>query len=156
MQMSENAKDKEVYILRLTREQENIIERACELFARLCIGQFNQIPYFLMDNRIRVDDWCRRRDDATEALRLAACIIFGRNQYGDPDCQKTDDHMRAWEVYEVLRYHRCWNDNPEGGWGVCFDKPMSLRGEPLPKCMIEKGGVIVDDGSYSHGTRQNR
>ena len=148
--MSRKEKDDEVFILRLTRDQEIIVEQACELLARLHIGQFEQIPFFMMEHSKDVDEWCRRRDDARDALKLAACLIFGRNMYGMPDCQKTESHHRAWSVYEVLRYHRCWHDNPDGGTGVCYDKPMSLNGEPLPKCMIEKGGVIIDDGSNSH------
>ena len=89
-----------------------------------------------------VNEYCRRRDDAKDALKLAACLMFGRNAYGQPDIEKKSEmHQRAWSVYEVMRYTRCWHDNPDGdSWSVCYDKPMQWLDEPLAKCQIVEGG----------------
>lgn len=123
-------------ILELTREQANVIENACELIARLAIGQFETVTEKILPYKDR--DFCRKRDDANDALNLAAKIMFGRNQYNMPDCQKKDIlHQRAWNIYQVLRYTRCWHDYPEGDhFSVCFDKPMNLTDEPMPTCKI--------------------
>lgn len=133
---------KEQYTLTLSREQAIIVESACELYARLKIGQFNRITEMMLDIK-NVEDYCFRRDIADGILKTAACVIFGMNQYGLPDVTKDIPHNRAWDVYQVLRYTRSWHENPKGGWTVNYDKPMSLIGEPLPKCEIE----VVGNGS---------
>ncbi len=142
-------KENERVVLEMTREQALIVENACELLARLHIGQFKTITEMVLPyHRKDIDDYCRRRDDADEALNLAAKLIFGRTVYNTPDCQKGEEHERAWNVYQVLRYTRCWHDNPEGDhFSVCFDKPMNALNEPLPTCKIieleEKDGKTV-------------
>ena len=78
----------ERYILTLTPDQEYIIEMACELFARLKIGQFNRITEMILPPDTDIDDYCRRRDDANDALQLAARLIFGRNAYNQTNVTK--------------------------------------------------------------------
>lgn len=134
----------EKVVLTMTREQALVLEKACEALARLHIGQFEMIPDVAMIGYDKgVDEYCRRREDARDALKLAACLIFGRNIYGQPDCSKNELHHRAWMLYEVLRYTRAWHDNPDGDhFGVCYDKPMQwISGETMPKCEIVDGGV---------------
>ena len=127
----------ERYILTLTPDQEYIIEMACELFARLKLGQFFRITEMLLPlSAMNTDDYCRRRDDANDALNLAACLIYGRNGYNTPDAMKDEYWYRAWGVYEVLRYTRSWHDFPEGGITVNFDRPISYDGQPLPTCRV--------------------
>lgn len=134
--------NQEKVIIELSREQAMVVERACELFARLKIGQFNHITEQMMEyDPGRKEDflkgWCSRRDMANDILRCAANVIYGQNAYGYPDILKDVYHHRAWDVYQVLRYTRCWHDNPEGNkWSVCYDTPMSLIDEPLPNCEI--------------------
>lgn len=129
----------EMVVLEMTRDQALIVENACELLARLHIGQFKTVTEMVLPIHGKdIDDYCRRRDDANDALMLAAKIIFGRSCYDQPDVQtKDEDHNRAWNVYQILRYTRSWHDNPEGNhWSVCYDKPLNLLNEPLPKCEI--------------------
>lgn len=130
--------EEKVY-LELTRDQADTIEEACELLARLYIGQFRTVteklfPVFYNDR----DSYYKRRDDVNDALDLAAKLLFGRTAYGTPDCSKTKEHNRAWDIYQTLRYVRSWHDHPEGDhWSVCFDEPLNCSGEPLPVCRIE-------------------
>ena len=129
----------EVVVLEMTRDQALLVENACELLARLHIGQFKTVTDMVLPiHGMEIDDYCRRRDNANDALMLAAKIIFGRNCYDQPDVEKKDEeHNRAWNVYQVLRYTRSWHDYPDGvHWSVCFDQPMKLLNEPLPKCEI--------------------
>ena len=136
----QNKESKEKVILELTRDQAWVIEKACELLARLHIGQFRTITEMLLPiHSSNIKDYCRKRDDANEALELAAKLMFGRTAYNTPDCQKSEEHNRAWNIYQVLRYTRSWHDNPEGDmWSVCFDEPMNMiAGEPMPTCRIE-------------------
>lgn len=118
-----------------------MVQDACELFARLKIGQFNCITERLLD--LGLNDYCERRDNANDLLRLASCFIFGRNAYGSPDLKTQDElHYRAWDIYTVLRHAMWKHDNPDGkgdSWCVYADKPYTHTSEPLPKCKVVVG-----------------
>lgn len=131
----------EKYILTLTPDQALMVETACELYARLKIGQFDTITEKLLDVK-SLDDYHHRRAIANDLLKIAACIILGRNEYGRPIYIESPEHHRAWNIYTVLRYCRVWNEHPEGqgNWNVCYDKPRASGGEPLPVCRVQKSG----------------
>lgn len=57
--MSEGDENKRV-ILEMTREQAQIVERACELLARLRLGQFEHITEACLD--FGSAEYCKRRD----------------------------------------------------------------------------------------------
>lgn len=132
-------KPEERYVLTLTPEQEYIVEQALELLARLHIGQFERIAELLCDPRDI--DYCKRRDLASDLLRLAAIVVFGRNACNYPDINgKSEEHERAWTIYSVLRHTRSWHENPEGGFTVNYDEPLNFTGGPMPKCEIKQEG----------------
>lgn len=135
----------EVVTLEFTRDQALVVEQACELLARLRIGQFNRITEMMLKPNADTDlrDYCFRRDRANDALALASRLIYGETSYGAPDCQKDELYQRAWNIFSVLRYTRSWHDNPNGGFSVCYDKPMSFIDERLPKCGITKEDATV-------------
>ena len=137
-------KESEVVILELTRDQAMMVEHACELMARLRIGQFKFITEVFVDmhDKKGVKDFWFRRDRANEALDLAAKLIGCVTLYNNtPDFENNILHHRAWSIYEVLRYTRSWHDNPDGNhFGVCYDVPMSWIDEPLPECRIVQKG----------------
>lgn len=128
--------------LEMSREQAMIVERACELFARLEIGQFKEISDQFLERIWAQADSQERRHVADDLLALTAKVIFGRNAYDMPDVgEKSEEHMRAWEVYTALRYTRSCHDHPEEigkSWSVCFDPPMSESGDGVPKCEIRE------------------
>ena len=129
---------KERVILEMTREQADIVERACELLARLRLGQLEHITEACLD--LGSTEYFRRRDYVNPFFEAAAKVIYGVTAYGYPDCKKDEVFHRAWSVYEILRYTRCWHDHPEGcSWSVCFDPPINTlpNAEPLPKCEIK-------------------
>lgn len=119
----------------LSREQAEMVKDACELYARLRIGQLERIVEMMLDVR-GAEDYCERRDTATALLRTVACIIFGRTAYGSPDCKKDALHHRAWNIYAALRHSLAWHDNPQGGWSVCYDEPYPWGGEAVPECRV--------------------
>ena len=147
---SKNQSPIEQVTLTMSRDQAMVVEHACELYARLKIGQFHHITEQMLDygEKDREDglkSWCERRDIANDILKAAALVIYGRNPYGYPDVSKDKLHNRAWDVYQVLRYTRCWHDNPEGNfWSVCYDTPMSLIDEPLPECTVTTGDTVTN------------
>ena len=72
--MSEEKK-KERVVLEMTREQAQIVERACELLARLHLGQFEHIIEACLD--FGSEDYCKRRDYVRPFLEAAAKVIYG-------------------------------------------------------------------------------
>ena len=112
------------YILDLTEEQAKTIAHACEFFARIKMGQFNEIPFLLLANELPGNDYCTKRDIANKYLLEARKAIYPElhgmgHSYG---VGKFADADRAFDVYQVLRH--ALGDSRE---------PFQL-GEPLPGC----------------------
>lgn len=118
-----------------------MVQDACELLARLKIGQFSSITELLLD--LGLKDYCERRDNVNDLLRVASNIMFGRTTYGSPAVKHDTIHCRAWDIYTVLR-HAMWEyDNPDpnnrDGWCVAADTPRQTADEPLPGCEVIAG-----------------
>lgn len=112
------------YILDLNEEQAKTIALACEFFARIKMGQFNEIPYLLLADELPGNDYCTRRDTANKYLLDTRKEIYPElngigHSYG---VGKFADADRAFEGYQVLRHAL---GDP---W-----EPFQL-GEPLPGC----------------------
>lgn len=118
-------KEKKTMIkLTLTEEQARIVSTACEFFARIKMGQFNEIIWHTMDFETGSDDYCERRDKAQELLFEARQYLFPElhgigHSYG---IGKFDDADMAFDVYQVIR--------PFLG-----DKRTPFSFHDLPKCI---------------------
>lgn len=66
------------YVLTLSPEQALVVEQACELYARLNIGQLETITEKLLDD-YSASDYGLRRDAANSLLRAAAEISSAPN-----------------------------------------------------------------------------
>ena len=127
----------EKYVLTLSREQAIMVMDACELYARLKIGQFDRITEMLLD--LHREDYCDKRDLANDLLKIVACTLLGSNAYRTPLTQPDDLHHRAWNIHAVIRHCMAWHDNPKGNiWSVNFDKPYPHGGEPLPEIKVQE------------------
>ena len=110
------------YVLELNEEQARIVSQACEFFARIRMGQFQEIPFLCLSNDLDGVDYCDKRDIANKYLLDARKAIYPElngigHSYG---VGKFLDADRAFDVYQVLRY--ALGDQRE---------PFQL-GEPLP------------------------
>ena len=114
----------EKYILELTEEQAKIAAQACEFFARIRMGQFQEIPYLCLRSEITGGEYCARRNIAEKHLLDARKAIYPElngigHSYGIGKFQDAD---RAFDIYQVLRY-------------ALGDPRAPYRlGEPLPVC----------------------
>lgn len=93
------------YNLQLTEEQARICSKACEFYARIRLGQFEEITWNFLDSKDNPDTFIERRDKAEELLFEARKFIFpdlhGRgHSYG---IGKFEDADRAFDIYQVLR-----------------------------------------------------
>ena len=112
------------YILELTEEQAKITVQACEFFARIRMGQFQEIPYLCLRGDISGGEYCTRRNIAEKHLLGARKAIYPElngigHSYGVGKFQDTDS---AFDIYQVLRF--ALGDPSE---------PYRL-GDPLPIC----------------------
>ena len=94
------------YIIELNEEQAKTVALACEFFARIKMGQFNEIPYLLLSDKLSGADYCSRRDTANKYLLDARKAIYPElngigHSYG---AGKFADADRAFDVYQVLRH----------------------------------------------------
>lgn len=124
------------YVLTLTPEQARVVSRACELFTRLHIGQFNELTWELLD--FSCEDYCERRDMAEPILRQLRQVYFPDlvlpgASYGVGKHIASD---RAWDVYQVIRHAMAWHEHPEGGTTVDFHTPYSAAHEKLATCEV--------------------
>lgn len=117
--------------LQLTTEQAEVVAQACEIFARIKMGQFDVIPFLCLSHQIAGDEYCIRRKGAEKYLLEARKFIYPElhgqgHSYG---VGKFLDADRAFDVYQVLRYAL---GDPR--------TPFQL-GEPLPICKEKKEGM---------------
>ena len=115
---------KMVFKLTLTEEQARVVASACEFFARIKMGQFNEILWHTMDFQTGSDDYCERRDKAQDFLFEARkCLYPELRSYSQSyGMGKFDDADTAFDVYQVIR--------PFLG-----DKRTPFSFRDLPKCI---------------------
>jgi len=94
--------------LTLTKEQADILQKACEMYARVRMGQFSEIIWCLLDIKTPTEEYCKRRDEAERLLYEARKHIypdlFGRgHSYG---IGKFEDADIAFDIHQVLRYKK--------------------------------------------------
>ena len=94
------------YILELTEEQLQVLSTACEFYARIRIGQFEQITWNCLSWKDDdTDSLCRRRDEAERLLFEARKQVYpelhGRgHSYG---IGKFKDADLSYDIHQVAR-----------------------------------------------------
>lgn len=58
------------YTLELNEEQARTVAQACEFFARIKMGQFQEIPYLLLSNELSGADYCSKAQYPERAARI--------------------------------------------------------------------------------------
>lgn len=125
------------YTLTMDAETANVVKRACELYARILFGQWDEISWEMM--RLLDSTFIERRNDCERHLAAAKAATFPKllpgQSYGVGHDRTADT---AWHAYEAIRCAIAWHDHPEGGLAVCFDKPMKFSDAPMPKCEVKE------------------
>ena len=91
--------------LTLTDEQAKIVGIACEFYARVKMGQFNEIIWHTIDFRQDGEKLCKNRDEAQRLLFEARKYLMPGlggigHSYGMGDNEYAD---KAYDVYQVIR-----------------------------------------------------
>ena len=92
--------------LTLTDEQAKIVSIACEFYARVRMGQFNEVVWHTLDMALPSDNYCERRESAEQFLYEARKYLYPElhgpgHSYG---IGKFEDADKAFDVHQVIRY----------------------------------------------------
>lgn len=112
--------------LTLTEEQAQVVSTACEFYARIRMGQFNEILIATMSGDVSFDNFCSRRKEAERLLLEARKQLYPDldgigHSYG---IGKFMDADQAFDVHQVLRYALGGKKEPWSNY-------------PLPECEKE-------------------
>lgn len=114
------------YTLELNEEQASTLQAALEFFARMRIGQWEELPRACLD--INDERYAEKADFMKMHLLSARRICFPElsNTFGHSyGIGKFEDADRAWEIYTSIRHCVAWAHNPKGGLAVCYGWRMS-------------------------------
>ena len=113
--------------LTLTDEMAKIVAEACEFYARIRMGQFQEIIYKTLEmNELSAANYCERRDEAERYLFEARKFIYPElyglgHSYG---YGKFDDADIAFDVYRAIRKEF---GDPRGFFSFRDDVPVVER-----------------------------
>lgn len=115
--------------LTMPDEQAKLVARACELYARVRCGQFDEITWeILMKTDPHATDFCTRKDLANELLLMARKYLLPElhglgHSYG---YGKFDDADVVFDIYQVIRKEF---GDPRGVYSRFDDVPKIERVE---------------------------
>lgn len=113
------------YTLHINETQLATISNACEVLARLGMGQFRDALECLPLREFAPDGWHEDMEGIAHILKKHMKQTYGAYS-ASSDTSKT-----AWDLYQVARNRLAWDENPNGGFGVSFDQPMKTGPDPL-------------------------
>ena len=126
----------DTYTLTMDAETARVVSRACEFYARILFGQWDEISW---EMTLRDKTFMDRRQECERFLGLARAAAFPilapGASYGVGHDRTSDT---AWNAYQAIRYAIAWHDHPEGGITVNFDTPLRVSDAPMPKCEVVK------------------
>lgn len=128
------------YTLTLTDGQALVLRDACELLARVHMGQFGHVVDEVVLHR---ENWRDALKPAHEIADQLERVLFPRG-LGIKSADIQDRSRVAWDLYQVVRGAIAWADVPPGAprpsMQVQYDRPMHTgETEPLAKCEVQEG-----------------
>lgn len=132
------------YDLTLTHEQMNVLQRACDLYTRVQMGQFWSVAeVFLYNDTYQLEPMAALAlRDAADALKPIVFPNLAPNAYHGICSDKTPEPAKiSWDIQCVMRHRQSW-DKLEGGkrpFGVNYDTPLHTAKHPLPKISAVDG-----------------
>lgn len=117
------------YTLTLSSEQAHAVDKAVELLLRLKLGQYEELPWALMD--LNTEGFGEKSQNARALLQAAFCVMH------DGVWQKDQEWHRLYDIHQVVRKAIHDVEHP-GTIGVDAYDPICTSGEPLPKIKVEE------------------
>lgn len=127
------------YTLTVTGEQLGMISRACEVAARISIGQVDTIAFHLLAS-LPVDQYCEIQD----ALEAVQPMITGRPHLScAPNDQLRDQHELAWSIHHAARHRlyldQCADDGRAPNRMTVMSDPPRPCGRHAPPAIAQAG-----------------
>ena len=135
------------YTITVTDKQARTLSMACEVLARLGMGQFKD-AFEHLPLRTKGLDWSAWHDDMEDVARILSRHMQGgidgiRSSTGINNAD--EDARTAFDLHAVIRHRLAWDraiaegitDGTERKWPemmqVSYDEPMKYSEEPLAK-----------------------
>lgn len=100
--------------IEMTEEQAQVIDRSCEIWARLLIGQpqiiDENLPQFFKQEHEDFSVTLQRRDDFRAIMKCAMSLVF--NPLERPNAISTHESNVAFAIHQVLRRELGINNQP--------------------------------------------
>ncbi|MBD2505114.1 hypothetical protein [Anabaena azotica] len=115
--------------LDLNDEQLAVISKACELLARIHMGQLEEVAWLFSSLPEE------RYQELTETLKELNTLITQmpkQSHFGIRSEQVPQIARSAYDIHQVIQHHLAWKRNPQGGVGGNFDSPVQYSTIPLP------------------------
>lgn len=115
------------YNITVTQEQAKLLSLVLDLYSRMESGQldyvFSMIP------------WKHNEDlkSAKPLLKELQLLLTGIQNGNLGIGNVSNSAKMAYDLHQVIRHRLSWDENPNGGIQVNFDKPMKWSDEPLAK-----------------------
>ncbi|MCD0167279.1 hypothetical protein [Deinococcus sp. 12RED42] len=127
------------YTLTVTGEQLRMISRACEVAARISIGQVDAVAFHLLASLPS-----GQYSEVQDALETAQTLITGApNVSGAPNDQMRDQHELAWSIYHAARYRlyldQCADDGRTPDRMTVMSDPPRPCGRHAPPAIAQAG-----------------
>ena len=121
------------YHLHINEAQARAISHACEILARLGMGQFKDALECLPLKEYAPDGWWDDMEGIAHILKKHTTVMHGVGAYHSIRSHKTSDTSKtARDLYQVIRHRLAWDAEPNWNpMSVVFDQPMRTSPEPL-------------------------
>ncbi|BAT56567.1 hypothetical protein NOS3756_55790 (plasmid) [Nostoc sp. NIES-3756] len=116
--------------LDLNNEQLAVVSKACELFARIHMGQLEEIAWLFSSLPEE------RYQELTETLKELNTLITQmpkQSHFGIRSEQVPKIAKSAYDIHQVISNYLAWKQTPQGGVGGYFDSPVQYSTIPLPR-----------------------
>lgn len=118
--------------LELNDEQLKIIDRACELFSRIYMGQLEEVAWLFNCSSHSQQQYIELKESLTR-LNFIITGMPNQSHFGIANENVPDIARCAYDIHQVIRHYLAWKENPQGGFGVSFDSPSQYAKQALPK-----------------------
>jgi len=146
----------------MSRPVAEAVAKACEMYLRLHMGQFEDLTdelcmarfYAALENDSFADE--EERDeifhisiDRRNIMQEEVDKLYKRYVLSAPLDYCMRIPYRAEQVWLAIRHALAWHDNPKGDYTVQYDKPLNRSDQPQPMVQLYEApteGKSVCDG----------
>lgn len=134
------------YTVEMSEKQMRVVSIACELLARVGIGQLDFLDWLPLEDKRLFPHKAKRQISAITKCYTIDQVDGGQKSLGIRNEKTESECQIAWEIYQTFRHRLSWDRAVKDGvvesldsprkWdcmmGVNYDEPMQITDEKLP------------------------